>query len=513
MINKNYICKKEYLDMKTFSFLFIFCLSILSVQAQNTTQLRSNEKQITAQATGNTFNRLIQNKQYKEAVNEGIKLSQSYTANVKYKEAFAICRAMDESILQDEVENNKPNYELRYLVNKERLRMYTNIKKWDQSKNYLAILNDYATKLKSEAIKEDLLFTEASVYHSYGLVEKSIEAYKKIVNLRSKGKEGLAIGDTYKQMIDYARQNNNAPLAIAMKKLYTAWQDSINKVQTTVELNTLKEKYDTTQISLKDKEGTIKTNIFIIISLCVLCAVLAVAVLFLLGLLFKNVSKYKKLNTSLAIANENNNQKSHFISNISAQIDPTLDRISEKIALYPSTDVVKSSVEALKNLTKDIHSFISLEETKDEKYPQQDLNINSLCERIMEEAKVNFKPNVEAVLNVPRVTIHTNPEALEKILSHLLMNAAIYTESGKITLEFKKRSAHSGQFMVTDTGCGIDKDRYDSIFKPFTQVHDIIEGSGLGLPSCSIIAFKLNGNIRIDEDYKKGTRFILELHS
>ena len=186
--------------MKTFSFLFIFCLSILSVQAQNTTQLRSNEKQITAQATGNTFNRLIQNKQYKEAVNEGIKLSQSYTANVKYKEAFAICRAMDESILQDEVENNKPNYELRYLVNKERLRMYTNIKKWDQSKNYLAILNDYATKLKSEAIKEDLLFTEASVYHSYGLVEKSIEAYKKIVNLRSKGKEGLAIGDTYKQI-------------------------------------------------------------------------------------------------------------------------------------------------------------------------------------------------------------------------------------------------------------------------------------------------------------------------
>ena len=127
--------------MKTYSFLFIFCLSILSVQAQNTTQLKSNEKQITAQATtGNTFNRLIQNKQYKEAVNEGIKLSQSYTANVKYKEAFAICRAMDEFILQDEVEKNKANYELRYLVNKERLRMYTNIKKWDQSKNYLAIL-------------------------------------------------------------------------------------------------------------------------------------------------------------------------------------------------------------------------------------------------------------------------------------------------------------------------------------------------------------------------------------
>ena len=99
------------------------------------------------------------------------------------------------------------------------------------------------------------------------MVEKSIEAYKSIVNIRAKNKKGLEIGDTYKQMIEYAQQKNNAPLAIAMKKLYTAWQDSISKIQTTIELNTLKEKYEVTENSLKDKEETIQTNIFIIIPL------------------------------------------------------------------------------------------------------------------------------------------------------------------------------------------------------------------------------------------------------
>ena len=500
--------------MKTYSFLFIFCLSVLFVQSQNTNKPSNNEKQITETIIeGSSFNNLVQNKQYKEAVNEGIKLSQSYTAKLKYKEAFAICRNMDSFIAKDEVESKKNNYELRYLVNKERLRMYTNIKKWDQSKTYLNLIKDYATKLNSDAIKEDYLFTEASVYKSFGFTDKSIESYKKIVSIRSKGKKGPEIGDTYKQMIDYAQQKNDAPLAIAMKKLYTLWQDSINKIQTTAELNTLKEKYESTENLLKDKEDTIQTNIFIIISLCILSGGLAIVVLILLGLLFKNIRKYKKLNSSLVIANDNNNQKSHFIRNISAHIDPTLDRISCDINSHASAETINKSLKALKNLTKDINSFVSLEETKDEKYDLLNVNISTLCENIMERAKVNFNPDVEAVVKVPKVTIRSNPDALEKILSHLLYNSAVNTSNGRITLEFKKRSANSGQFVVTDTGCGIEREKYDTLFKPFAQVHDISKGSGLGLPSCAIIAFKLNGNIRIDEDYKKGTRFIVELHS
>ena len=65
-----------------------------------------------------------------------------------------------------------------------------------------------------------------------------------------------------------------------------------------------------------------------------------------------------------------------------------------------------------------------LEETREEHYPLKELNINTLCESIMEKAKINFKSGVEAVVNVPRVSIKTNAEALQPILNHLLNNAA-----------------------------------------------------------------------------------------
>ena len=59
-------------------------------------------------------------------------------------------------------------------------------------------------------------------------------------------------------------------------------------------------------------------------------------------------------------------------------------------------------------------------------------------------------------MNAPKLSVKTNPEQLERILLHLLNNAAEFTpEGGKIWLDFKKRGAHTHQFIVSDTGSGI----------------------------------------------------------
>jgi signal transduction histidine kinase len=131
----------------------------------------------------------------------------------------------------------------------------------------------------------------------------------------------------------------------------------------------------------------------------------------------------------------------------------------------------------------------------------------------MDEAKGDFKPGVEAVLNVPRVNIKTNAEELEKVLVYLLESASLHTTSGKITLEFKKRSAHMHQFIVTDTGEGIPEEKQPGLFRPFSGVANLEEGDGMGLPICSLAANKLNGTLTLDKEYKRGTRFVLELHA
>ena len=98
------------------------------------------------------------------------------------------------------------------------------------------------------------------------------------------------------------------------------------------------------------------------------------------------------------------------------------------------------------------------------------------------------------------------------ILTHLLKNAAEYTPAeGKITIEFKKRGQHKIEFHVSDTGSGIPEEKREDVFKPFLEIHDLTKGDGLGLPTCKQMALKMGGDLTIDSEYIRGTRFVLEL--
>lgn len=71
--------------------------------------------------------------------------------------------------------------------------------------------------------------------------DKSLACYKELFRKRSKGKDEKGIEQCYKDMLSYAEQNNNAPLAGAMRKLYTSWQDSIQTVKAAQKLTTLQQ--------------------------------------------------------------------------------------------------------------------------------------------------------------------------------------------------------------------------------------------------------------------------------
>ena len=446
-----------------------------------------------------------QNASLKKSVEEGIKTSIQQTENREWKEAFATCRELDGMIAVEEQKSKKQAPELHYLVSKERLRMYMRLNNAEQSKLQIEKLEEYAERAKQEEVSEDLLMTKAGYYQKFGMNDKSLQCYKQLVQRRSQGKDEQGVDKCFQDMLTQAKGNKNASLTRALERLYTNWQDSIKSVKAAQELQALQNEYSASQNLLAEKESTISTQKGGIVFLCILVAALAGGLLFFIGIMLKNIRQIKKLKKSLSIANDNNEQKSKLINNIGEQITPSLDAIEG--------GNVKKHVQALKDLMQHIQAYMALESTREERYEMKDMNIQALCENIMTKAKESFKPEVVASLNVPRVNVRTNAEALENILLYLLGNAASHTDSGKITLEFKKRSAHSGQFIVTDTGCGIPEEKRASLFKPFTEVQDLTKGDGLGLPTCSLMAYKLNGTLRLDEDYKKGTRFVLELHS
>ena len=277
------------------------------------------------------------------------------------------------------------------------------------------------------------------------------DAYiNRLISQYKEQKNYAKVDESYKTLIDIARKANNAGLVARTYDKYILWSDSVKALTAQDELNVLKQK------------------------------------------------------KAIQIANEHNELKTKFIQNISSQMEPTLNTL----------DTTLPGVRALKGFAEHIQELSDLESTLSEAYEMREININTFCESVMDKIKSGLKPDIATAVNAPKLSVKTNPEQLERILLHLLNNAAEFTpEGGKIWLDFKKRGAHTHQFIVSDTGSGIAEEEQADLFKPFTKVKDLTEGDGLGLPICSLIATKMNGSLTLDSSYTKGCRFVLELHT
>jgi signal transduction histidine kinase len=130
----------------------------------------------------------------------------------------------------------------------------------------------------------------------------------------------------------------------------------------------------------------------------------------------------------------------------------------------------------------------------------------------MDKIRDKVQTGVVLAMDVPKMSAMINKDYVGRILLHLLQNAAKYTPvDGHIRLEFKKRGAHKHQFLVSNTGSFVPEEQREDIFKAFLTVRDLTQGDGLGLPICQLMATKMNGEIDIDPEFTKGTRFVLSL--
>ena len=310
--------------------------------------------------------------------------------------------------------------------------------------------------------------------------------------------------ECYQNLINIALRANDTELMARTYDKYITWTDSVKALTAQKELNALKKKYNESLTIIQEKDDSLSSKQHIITGLCVLAAVLAAALVAGAIILLRFILLTRKQKKAIGIANEHNELKTEFIQNISAQMEPTLDTLDSKLP----------GVQALRTFSAHIQELSELENSLSEPYEMQEENISVFCENVMNKIRGKVQENVSLIVNAPKLNIKINPEHLERILLHLLENAAEYTPAGgKIGLDFKKRGAHTHQFIISDTGCGIAEEQRENIFKPFTEVKDLTQGDGLGLPICALIATKMDGSLTLDSSYAKGTRFVLELHA
>ncbi|MFN3305612.1 MAG: sensor histidine kinase, partial [Candidatus Kapaibacteriota bacterium] len=104
---------------------------------------------------------------------------------------------------------------------------------------------------------------------------------------------------------------------------------------------------------------------------------------------------------------------------------------------------------------------------------------------------------------------------LEQVFINLIDNAIKYSENGTIKIHFQKNDEESVKIIVSDEGIGIPKEHQDRIFERFYTVNKSHSrkygGTGLGLSIVKHIILLHDGNIQVESDIGKGTKFIIYL--
>lgn len=221
-------------------------------------------------------------------------------------------------------------------------------------------------------------------------------------------------------------------------------------------------------------------------------------------------------------AEESNRLKSAFLANMSHEIRTPLNAIvgfSDVLAMGGATEeehrnffeIIKTNSDLLLRLINDILDISRLESGKVQ-LTYETIDVVQLARHALMSVEFSRKSSTNRfvfISGVESFMLRTDTQRMQQVMINLLSNADKFTKEGTITLELTvDRQRRRVLFSVTDTGCGIPKEKHNLVFERFEKLNEYAQGTGLGLAICKLIVTKWGGEIWVDPDYEEGARFI-----
>ena len=153
-------------------------------------------------------------------------------------------------------------------------------------------------------------------------------------------------------------------------------------------------------------------------------------------------------------------------------------------------------------------------------------NFSRMGEKIT--STVDLASEIDTTLNIlhnkikNRITIHKDyaPDLpkidalggqLNQVFMNILDNAAYaIKETGNIKITMRNDEKYV-TIEIEDDGCGMNKETTDKIFDPFFTTKPVGEGTGLGMSISYKVIKNHNGNIKVESEEGKGTKFTIKL--
>ncbi len=178
-------------------------------------------------------------------------------------------------------------------------------------------------------------------------------------------------------------------------------------------------------------------------------------------------------------------------------------------------DDARHIIEAGERGSNMINQLLDLGRSEGSDY--QVMDVSESITHMLQVARVQLPPDIELKVriapNLPRV--RANTAQLEQVLLNLISNAAQAMTDNRGVIDIELSSCvHEGRsdglrLSVRDSGCGIEPENIQHIFKPFWSTRKQSGGTGLGMAMVQRIVRWHQGNIDIESTPGTGTSIII----
>ncbi len=227
-----------------------------------------------------------------------------------------------------------------------------------------------------------------------------------------------------------------------------------------------------------------------------------------------------------------NRAKSDFLARMSHEVRTPMNGVIGMLELLARTPLTRDqkhyvsaidqSSETLLAIINDILDFskieagrLVLDKTKNRVREVVEETVELLAGRAIEnnnELVYDISPEAELYVECDGIRIR-------QILMNLVGNACKFTRDGEVGVHVshvgRDGARHRLRFEVRDTGIGIRPENLETIFESFSQEDGSTTrrygGTGLGLAICRELVSIMDGEIRVDSEFGKGSTFWFEV--
>lgn len=250
----------------------------------------------------------------------------------------------------------------------------------------------------------------------------------------------------------------------------------------------------------------------------------------------KNHSLIEELAEARDRAERSSRIKSEFLANMSHEIRTPMNGVSGILQILNDTTLSSEQrqfVEAGLRSSERLMGLLShiLDVSRIEAgalgLAEEDFDLHALCDEVLDLHRASALN--KGLSLIPLIDerlpshIHGDSHRLAQVLNNLLGNAIKFTREGYVEFEASRggpantrrgRSKETLVFSISDSGCGIDADKLESIFEAFVQGDPSTTrrygGSGLGLTICKQLTELMGGEIEVSTS-ETGSRFSITL--